>query len=60
MKSIKYLAMFLFAGILSLTMFSCISDDDKNQEITRAHYAQLSGSYSGTAQYFKVVDNATK
>jgi hypothetical protein len=60
MKSIKHFSMFLFAGILSLTMFSCISDDDKNQEITRAHYSQLSGSYSGTAQYFKVVDNATK
>ena len=47
MKSIKHFSMFLFAGILSLTMFSCISDDDKNQEITRAHYSQLSGSYSG-------------
>jgi hypothetical protein len=59
MKSIKYLAMFLLAGTLSLAMFSCISDDDKIQEITREHYVQLSGSYSGNAQYFVYVDNAS-
>lgn len=60
MKNLKYFAMFLFTGIFSLAMFSCISDDDKVQEITRAHYTQLSGNYSGTAQYFKTVDNATQ
>ncbi len=59
MKSIKYLAMFHLAGTLSLAMFSCISDDDKIQEITREHYVQLSGSYSGSAQYFVYVDNAS-
>ena len=59
MKSIKYFAMFLLTGLFSLSMASCLydDDDDSQKKISPAYYTQISGSYMGSVQYY--VDDLT-
>ena len=59
MKSIKYFAMFLLTGLFSLSMASCLydDDDDSQKKISPAYYTQISGSHMGSVQYY--VDDLT-
>lgn len=60
MKSIKHFSMFLFAGILSLTMASCYYDEDKDpQKINPVYYKQISGNFTGSAKYYLTVGEET-
>jgi hypothetical protein len=62
MKTIKHLSMFLFVGVCSLLMASCLSDDDNENpfEIDPAYYRSLAGTYTGSAQYVKTVDGKSE
>ena len=62
MKTIKHLSMFLFVGVCSLLMASCLSDDDNENpfEIDPAYYRSLAGTYTGSAQYIKTVDGKSE
>lgn len=62
MKSIKYLAMFLLAGMLPFTLTSCLGSDDDNpiKKIDRAYYRQMSGNYTGTLQYILKKDGQSE
>lgn len=62
MKSIKHFSMFLFAGMCSLLMASCLGDDDNENpfEIDKAYYNALAGSYTGSVQYVKTVDGKSE
>ena len=51
--------MFLLTGLFSLSMASCLydDDDDSQKKISPAYYTQISGSYMGSVQYY--VDDLT-
>lgn len=61
MKKIKYLSLFLIAGLFPFVLSSCLGDDDDNPfKIDPAYYRSMVGNYSGSVQYINTVDEKSE